>query len=207
VFVSDRVLRVALTGGIATGKSACLRRFSARGVPVIDADVLAREVISAGTSGYLQVLERFGADIGSPETGIDRARLGHLVFTDSNARRNLEAIIHPLVYGRIAAWFAELGTKVPPPTFGIADVPLLYETGHQTDFDLVIVAACSPQQQLERLMARDELSADEAQQRLAAQWPIDRKRELADYVIDTSGTYASTDARIADLIDEISQRR
>ena len=205
--MADRVLRVALTGGIATGKSACLRRLAALGVPVIEADRLAREVISPGTPGHSQVVARFGTDVVAADGGIDRTRLGQLVFTDSDARRDLEAIIHPLVYGRILNWLDALNDVSVPPAFGVADIPLLYETGHAADFDIVIVAACSPEEQLRRLIARDGLSAEAAAQRIDAQWPIARKRALADYVIDTSGPRAETDTQVTEIARRIAERR
>lgn len=181
--------RIALTGGIASGKSRCLAAIAALGVPTIDADQLARDVVAPGTSGLDAVVDRFGGGVLTTSGSLDRDALGALVFTDSRARHDLEAIIHPRVYAAIAAWFAQLTA----PT-GVADIPLLYETGRDGDFDVVIVAACRPEQQLERLMARNGLSLTEAQTRIDAQWPIAEKVARADYVIDTSGTLEDTDA-------------
>ena len=133
--------RAALTGGIATGKSYCLARFAALGAAVVDADRLAREAVAPGTEGLARVVERFGAGFLQPDGSLDRPALGRLVFSDRTARADLEAIIHPEVYRRIGEWFANLprGTRV-----AIADIPLLFETGHQHDFEVVIVCACSP---------------------------------------------------------------
>jgi len=197
---------VALTGGIATGKSTCLRRFATLGVPIIDADRLAREVIEPGTEGYARVVERFGAEIVGPEGGIDRVRLGQRVFADPAARHDLEAIVHPLVYQRILAWF-DSSQATAARGFGVADIPLLYETGHAGDFDVVVVAVCSADEQLRRVMKRDNLTETEARQRIAAQWPIDQKRALADHVIDTSGARAETDARVTELVDRLERER
>lgn len=187
------MLRVGLTGGIATGKSYCLSRFAALGVPVIDADQLARDAVAPGSAGLALVRARFGPSVIRDDGTLDRPALAAIVFTDAAARADLESIVHPEVYRRIGEWFANRpsGTRI-----AIADIPLLYETGRHRRFDRVIVAACSPQQQLERLMARDAMTEDEARRRLAAQWPIDRKRAQADLVIDTSGNLAETMASV-----------
>jgi dephospho-CoA kinase len=176
--------RIALTGGIATGKSRCLSVLRELGVPTIDADQLAREVVAPGTPGLRAVVERFGTS--------DRDALARIVFSDADARRDLEAIIHPRVYEAIEGWFATLDAPA-----GIADIPLLYETNRAGDFDIVIVAACRPEQQLERLMSRNGLSERDARARIAAQLPQAGKVARADYVIDTSGTLEETDAHTA----------
>jgi dephospho-CoA kinase len=182
--------RVALTGGIATGKSRCLSVLRALGVPTIDADQLARDVVAPGTSGLHAIVDRFGGAVLAPDGTVNREALGALVFADTLARHDLEAIIHPRVYASITQWFATLTAPA-----GVADIPLLYETARADDFDLVIVAACTPAQQIERLMSRSGLSADAARQRIAAQLPIGDKIARADFVIDTSGTLEDTDAR------------
>ena len=187
------MLRVALTGGIATGKSYCLARFAAHGVPVIDADRLAREAVMPGSRALAAVVTRFGPSILLADGSIDRAALGRIVFNDRAARADLEAIVHPEVYRRIGEWFV---SRPPATRFAIADIPLLFETGHNHDFDRVIVAACDPQLQLRRLMSRDGLDEPEARARLNAQWPIDEKVARATYVIRTDGTVADTDAQV-----------
>lgn len=189
--------RVALTGGIATGKSWVLRRFEHHGVPTIDADVLAREALDAGTPGAARVAARFGAGVVAPDGCVDRKALGALIFADPAARADLEAIVHPAVYDAIGRWFAALE---PPTAAAIADIPLVYETGHERDFDLVVVAACTPEEQVRRLLARDGLAEADARRRLAAQWPIAEKRARADVVIDTSGTHQETDAQVDALV-------
>ncbi len=190
------MLRVALTGGIATGKSYCLARFASAGVPVIDADRLAREAVAPGSRALEAVVTRFGRSILRPDGSLDRAGLGRIVFTDRVARADLEAIVHPEVYRGISEWFASrpAGTR-----FAIADIPLLFETGHNHDFDRVIVAACDPRLQLRRLMSRDRLNETEARARLNAQWPIDEKVARATYVIRTDGTVADTDAQVTTI--------
>ena len=196
------MIRAALTGGIATGKSYCLARFTALGVPVIDADVLAREAVAPGSPGLRAVSERFGPRVLQNDGTLDRAALGAIVFADRAARGALEAIIHPEVRRRIREWFAQRphGTAV-----AIADIPLLFETGQEHDFDRVIVCACEPALQISRVMARDGLSEADARKRLAAQWPIEEKAARADYVIRTDGPFADTDAQVARVLEALRQ--
>jgi dephospho-CoA kinase len=193
---------VALTGGIATGKSYCLGRFAAHGVPTIDADVLAREAVAAGTPGLAAVAERFGAGVLAADGTLDRPALGRIVFGDTKARAALEAIIHPEVYRRIREWFANLpaGARI-----AMADIPLVFETGHNHDFDEVVVAACDPEEQVRRVMARDGLSDAEARARLTAQWPIEEKAKRANRVIWTDRGFAETDRQITDTYTALLQ--
>ena len=197
-------MRVALTGGIATGKSFCLSRFAALGAPVIDADVLAREVVATGTSGLAEIAERFGPEVLQPDGSLDRGALARIVFANRAARAELEAIVHPRVYHRIDAWFANLPAGV---RVALADIPLLFETGHEHDFERVVVCACEPEEQFRRLTSRDRLTAEEARARLAAQWPIGEKVKRADYVIETDGTFAETDAQVRGVYEALLAER
>lgn len=206
-------LRVALTGGIATGKSYCLRRFAALGADVIDADRLARDAVAPGTPGLAAVLSRFGSGVLGPGGVLNRKALARIVFGDPAARRDLEAIVHPLVYAAIQAWFSRLAAERAPapaasetPRVGIADVPLLYETGHAGDFDYVIVAACPVAEQRRRVIVRDGVTGDEADRRITAQLPIEAKRARADFVIDTSGTFDHTNHQIDTVWARLSTR-
>jgi dephospho-CoA kinase len=190
------MVRAALTGGIATGKSYCLAQFAQCGASVIDADQLAHQAVAAGTSGLARVVARFGHGVLLPDGRLNRRALGQIVFAERAARADLEAIIHPEVYQRISEWFANLpsGTRL-----AIADIPLLFETGHQHDFDCVIVCACDSAEQLRRIMARDGLSEEAARARLDAQWPIADKVARADYVIATDGSFAETERAVREL--------
>jgi dephospho-CoA kinase len=199
------LLRVALTGGIATGKSQCADRFRGLGVPVIDADVLAHAAVAPGTPGLTAVAARFGPAVILPSGALDRPALGQLIFADPTARLDLEAIIHPLVYKEIAQWFAE-PKPIPQVGFRLADIPLLYETGRASDFDRVIVAVCPTEMQLARLAARG-FSDDEARQRIASQLPLAEKVRMADFVIDTSGSFEQTDQQVTDVWERLSKRR
>jgi dephospho-CoA kinase len=187
------VLQVALTGGIATGKSYCLGRFAALGIPTIDADRLAREAVAPGSPGLAAVAQRFGAHIVREDGTLDRAALARIVFSDRTARADLEAIVHPDVYRRIREWFAQLPHGTP---VAMADIPLLFETGHEHDFDVVVVTACTPEEQLRRLVARDGLSETDARARLEAQSPIDEKIRRAHFVIRTDIGFPQTDEEI-----------
>lgn len=199
------VARVALTGGIATGKSYCLSRFVELGAPAIDADQLARQAIAPGTPGFDAVLSRFGRAVQKRDGGLDRDALAKLVFSDDAARRDLETIVHPVVYAAINKWFDGLSSAGGRPQAAIADVPLLFETGRERDFDFVIVAACRPEQQLERLVARGMSEAD-AQKRIDAQIPIDKKVGRTNYLIDTSDSVAQTNLQVLQIWEKLNKR-
>lgn len=191
--------RIALTGGIATGKSVCLARFATLGAPTIDADTLARAVVAPGTRGHVAVIQHFGPGIIARDGSIDRDALGRLVFADAAERLALEAIIHPEVRRAIDDWFD--ARAADGAALGIADIPLLYETGRQVQFDTVVVAACTPERQLARLMARSGLSREDALARIAAQLPIGDKAARADHVIDTNGAIEETHRQVEALYE------
>jgi len=188
------MLKVALTGGIATGKSYVLERFRRHGVPCLDADALAHGVTASGTEATSAIAVRFGADVLAADGAVDRAKLGPIVFADPAARRDLESIVHPAVYRAIAAGVRAFEILGNDP-FVVVDVPLLYETGAEKDFDRVIVTACLPATQLARLRERG-LSEEDAQRRLAAQWPTDDKAARADFVVTTDGGFEETNAQV-----------
>jgi dephospho-CoA kinase len=188
--------RVALTGGIATGKSHVRAQFEHLGVPTIDADVLAREAMATGTPGLAAVVARFGSGILDAHGAVDRRKLAALVFADPTARHDLEAIIHPIVRAATDAWLASFDDR---HELAVADIPLLYETGRDRDFDTVIVTACDPEDQVRRVMARDGATEAEARARIAAQLPIDEKVRRADYVIRTDGAFDDTNSQVQEV--------
>ncbi len=200
---ANRVLRIALTGGIATGKSYVARKLGEAGVPVVDADVLARDVVAPGTPGLAAIRARFGDDVLQSNGSLDRKRLGEIVFGDAAARRDLETITHPAVRAGIDRFFAGLSAAT---AFAVADIPLLFETGREGDFDRVIVAACPPDVQIERVMKRDGLTPDEAERRSAAQLPIAEKVQRADYVIWTTGSFEETNQQVHQIVNELRRR-
>ena len=175
--------RIGLTGGIASGKSSVGRLLAAQGLPLLDADVYAREALAPGSTGAQAVLERYGAGVRAPGGEIDRTALGQIVFGDGAERQWLEQLVHPLVRARFAAELQEL---VAEPLVVLV-VPLLFEAGLETICSEVWLVDCDETQQLQRLMARDGLGEADARARIAAQWPLARKRQLADVVLNNRG--------------------
>jgi dephospho-CoA kinase len=195
------IRRIALTGGIATGKSYVAAKLKDAGVPIVDADVLSREVVAPGTPGLAAVRKRFGPDAVRRDGTMDRVRMAQIVFKDRRARLDLEAIIHPAVQKAIDEFFASLPRRTP---FAVADIPLLFETGRDKQFDQVIVVACPRDMQLQRLMERNKLSKDDAERRLNAQLPIDQKVAKATHVIRTEKSFEDTDRQVQDLIKKLA---
>jgi len=166
------MLRVALTGGIASGKSCVLARFAALGIPTVDADALVHEALAAGSPAVPRIVARFGPGVLAADGSADHAALAEVVFNDATARAELEAMLHPEVFRRIDEWFISLPGNRPPSdtghrtsdgaTFAIADIPLLFETRHDGLFDRIVVTVCDPEEQLERLKRRNGMSDDEA---------------------------------------------
>jgi dephospho-CoA kinase len=187
------VLRVGLTGGIASGKSTVADELARRGALVIDADRLAREVVDPGTPELAMVAERFPGTV--VDGRLDRAKLAALVFADPQARRDLERIIHPAVRKRAA----ELEQSAPPGSVIVHVIPLLVETGQQSDFDLCVVVDVDHETQLRRLLARDGMTRAEAEARMGAQATREQRLAAADLVIDNSGSVTQLRERIDDL--------
>ena len=194
------MLKVALTGGAATGKSFVLEQFRKKGIPTLVADDLAHGVTAAGTEATAAIAARFGNDVLAKDGSVNREVLGSIVFADTGARRDLEQIVHPGVYRAIEAGlraFEKAGDAL-----AVVEIPLLYESGHAKDFDRVIVTACSPETQLKRLIERG-ISEMRARQVIAAQKPTEEKAALADYVIRTDGTHAETETQVRDLLQKL----
>ncbi len=194
------VLRVALTGGIATGKSYVLKRFGQRSLPTVDADQLSREVVRRGQPALAEIRGRFGAEVFQSDGELDRARIAERVFGDASERAALEVIVHPHVRLALERWFDALEAD-GQTTVGIAAIPLLYETGREADFDKVVVTSCEVAEQLKRLTARDGLSDEDARRRIDAQIPTAEKVTRADFVIRTDGSFQSTDAQADAVCD------
>tara|TARA_B100001179_G_scaffold62890_1_gene43626 strand:- start:12 stop:614 length:603 start_codon:yes stop_codon:yes gene_type:complete len=198
------MLRIGLTGGLATGKSHVRVRVATIGLPTIDADTIAREVVRPGEPAWRDIRQRFSNDIWKTDGSLNRAALASIIFSDEAARKDLEDILHPRVYSVIRNWLDELA-QARIHRAAVADIPLLYETGHHDDFDKVIVVACEAKTQLQRVMARDGLSKEDAQQRIAIQLPTAQKAAKADIVISTDGTLEETDAQIDRFVQELDQ--
>jgi dephospho-CoA kinase len=196
------MLKIALTGGIATGKSHVLDLLRRRGVPCLDADELAHGVEAAGTEATQAIAARFGPGVLGGDGAVDRATLGPIVFADAAARRELEAIVHPAVYRAITAGLRAF-ELTGNPRLAVVDVPLLFESGRASDFDGVIATVCPVAMQLERLVARG-MNEAEARQRLAAQLPAAEKAARAKYTIDTSGTFEDTEAQVQRILERLA---
>jgi dephospho-CoA kinase len=192
---------VALTGGIATGKSYVLSRLRDRGVLAIDADEVVHEALGPGTPTTKAIATQFGSVFLKADGSIDRTLLGVKVFSDPESRLQLEAITHPVVYETIRKWYETLDRPM-----GVASVPLLFETHREADFDFVAVTVCPPEQQLQRILDRDSISEEEARQRIAVQMPAEQKAQRADFVILTGGTLLATDRQVDELLIALNKR-
>jgi dephospho-CoA kinase len=188
------MVRVGLTGGIASGKSLVAAELAARGAIIIDADVLAREVVEPGTPGLAAIIERFGPQV-LTDGRLDRAHLAVIVFADPAARRDLERIVHPVVRARAA----ELERAAGSAAVVVHVIPLLVETGQQGNFDLVVTIDVDHETQIQRMMARNGFSRAAAESRIAAQAAREDRRAAADVVLDNSGDVA----QLKDQIDAL----
>jgi len=197
------MLRVALTGGIASGKTTVAAMLRERHCPVLDADALGHELIGRGQAAYDEVVREFGRDILTPDGAVDRGKLGAIVFADGRKRTRLEQILHPRILEASARWFAGLERK-GRDDLAILEATLIYEGHFEPSFDRVIVCWCRPEQQLERMKQRG-LAEEDAERRIAAQMPIDEKRRRADEVIDCSGTLEQTVRQVDEVVARLKQ--
>jgi dephospho-CoA kinase len=204
MLVTDGLRLIGLTGGIGTGKSTVARLIAARGVPVIDADILAREAVQPGSRGLAAVASAW-PDVIAPDGSLDRARLGRIVFSDRAARARLEAMLHPriaeLADARVRA-LARAGHRL-----AFYEASLLVETGRHGDMDGLIVVDAPEPERIARVMRRDGLTAAEVGARLAAQAPMDDKRRVATRVIENGGDLASLSRQVDDLLADLTRTR
>lgn len=196
------MLRVGLTGGIGSGKSEVARRLVAHGAVLIDADVVAREVVEPGTPGLDAVAGEFGPDVLLPDGSLDRDRLGSIVFADAGRRAALNAIVHPLVGRRMQ----ELFDAVPPGAVVVYDVPLLTENNLADLYDVVVVVDAPVETQVARLVADRGMTEEAARARIAAQATRDQRLAIADHVIDNSGSLGEVAAQVDALWAELSAK-
>jgi dephospho-CoA kinase len=189
---------VGLTGGVGMGKSTCAQLLRERQIPVVDTDDVAHELVEPGQPALKEIGQAFGAEMLDAEGRLRRAELARRVFHDPAARRRLEAILHPPIRERwraqADAWRAQ---SVP---LGVVVIPLLFETDAQKELDATICLACSPKTQIERLQPRG-WSWEQLEQRIAAQWPIEKKIAAADYVIWTEGPLAIHAAQLDGILE------
>jgi dephospho-CoA kinase len=193
--VSRPFLLVALTGGIATGKSTVSSMFRALGCPIIDADLLAREVVEPGEPALVDIAREFGPGVLGPDGRLDRQAMGTVVFADADRRRRLEAITHPRIRERLNARLSELAQRGFDGVV-IFDAAVIIESGGYKQMDRLVVVTADEATQLARLRARDGLDEAEALRRIRSQMPLAEKAKLADHVIDNSGDRAATEAQV-----------
>ena len=191
---------LGLTGGIATGKSTVTRFFRQHDIPVVDADVIAREVVEPGTDGLAEIIKTFGTEILLEDGSLNRKKLGEIIFKDEDKREMLNQILHQEIHQKMMMakekWENE---RVPLIVF---DIPLLYEADYQSTFDAIMVVYVPEKTQIARLMERDELTVQQARDRIASQLPIEEKKARADIVIDNSQTIAETYEQVQNWLIE-----
>jgi dephospho-CoA kinase len=188
-------MRVGLTGGAASGKSTVSAMLADLGAVIVDADILAREVVARDTEGLAEVVAEFGPEVLTEDGVLDRSALGALVFADADRRRALEAIIHPRVRSRAA----EIEAAAPPGSVVVHDIPLLAETGQAGSFDAVIVVDVPTEVQLDRMVRLRGMTAEDAQARIDAQASREDRLAVATYVVDNTGTLEQLRRRVAEV--------
>lgn len=196
------MLRVGLTGGLASGKSFVGESLAALGCHLLKADELGHRLLMPGTPVYEKVVSAFGRAVLDDEGRIMRRALASIVFEDPDRLAMLNAIVHPAVIEQEERWMREV-SATDPHGIAIVEAAILIETGSYRRFDKIVLAVCSDEQQVERAMKRDGLSRDEAMARLRRQMPLAEKRKFADYVIDTSGDKEQTLAQVRRLYAEL----
>ncbi|MFC0042025.1 dephospho-CoA kinase [Actinomadura rayongensis] len=196
------MLTVGLTGGIGSGKSEVSARLAAHGAVVVDADRIAREVVEPGTPGLAAVVAEFGDDVLLPDGGMDREKVGSIVFADPDRLKALNAIVHPLVAERSQ----QIMDAAPPDAIVVYDVPLLVENDLGALYDVVVVVDAPVETQLERLTGRRGMTEEAARARIAAQATREQRRAAADVVLDNSGPLDALHAAVDALWDDLRRR-
>lgn len=186
---------IGLTGGIACGKSTVARMLEKRGAKIVDADLIAREVVEPGSPVLAQIVDRFGRDVLNADGSLNRKRLADIIFSDAEAKRDLERLTHPAIRARIRERLAEL-ERERPRGLNVADIPLLYESKLEHEYPEIMVVYVPESVQLQRLMERDGLDERQAMSRIRAQMPIEEKKRRADIVIDNSGSLRETEEQV-----------
>ena len=195
------MLRIGLTGGIATGKSTVSNYLKELDYPLIDADVIARQLVEPGQEGLKRLVAKFGAEILNESGALDRQALGQRLFGDAQLRQEVDQLLHPLIYEALEAEsqrLAQAGAKL-----AFFDIPLLYETGYDQKMDQVWVVYLPHDLQVERLMARNSWSQDQAEAAIASQASIEAKRQRADLVIDNQGSLAVSFAQVDQALSRL----
>jgi dephospho-CoA kinase len=196
------MLRVGLTGGIGSGKTEVSRRLAAQGAVIIDADLIAREVVAPGTDGLAEIERAFGVGVLGPDGALDRAGLGDIVFADPQKLATLNAIVHP----RVAARMHELEEAAGPAAVVVHDVPLIAENGLGGAYDVVVVVDVPPRAQVDRLVRLRGMTEEQVAARMAAQAGRDERLGIAGMVVDNSGSLAELDRQVGELWAELRRR-
>ena len=197
------MLRVGLTGGLASGKSTVAAFFRELGAFHVDADRIAHELLAPGGRAEPEVVARFGGGIVGKDGAIDRKALAAIVFADARALADLNALAHPKVREEIARRIADHEAGASPAKIAIVDAALLVESGIHRDLDALIVVACPEETQIARAVARGGLTAAEARARVAAQAPLAQKLAVADHIVDNGGSLDETKRQVRSLWDEL----
>jgi dephospho-CoA kinase len=197
------MLRIGLTGGIASGKSTVAGMLLDMEYPVLDADTIAHELLEPGQDAYNDVVREFGDGVLNKGGAVDRTKLGAIVFSDPSKRARLNQILHPRIHEVVTNWFASLDRR-GGPDMAFEDAALILEGGARKNLDRVVVCWCTAEQQFERLQQRG-LSAADAKLRIAAQMPLDEKRRLADEVIDCSRSIEETRRQVNAVIGKLKE--
>lgn len=195
-------MRVVVTGGIGSGKSEVTRLFAELGAVVVDADVLAREAVAAGSDGLAEVVRTFGPDLVGSDGELDRAALGQRVFADPTARTQLEAIVHPRVRRRAD----QIEAAAPADAVVVHDIPLLVETGQADRFDAVVVVDVPEETQVRRLVGQRGMSEEDARSRIRAQATREQRLAVAHHVIDNTGTREDLRPQVAKVFEALVRR-
>ena len=193
---------LGLTGSIATGKSTVAGLFAREKIPIVDADLIARQVIEPGQRAYNEVVQVFGRDILMDDQSINRGKLGALIFNNQQKRDQLNQIVHPVIIDQLIAERDRL-IKSGHPLI-VLDIPLLYEIDLVELVDQVVVVYTTVENQLARLMARDQLTKTEAKQRINSQLSIEEKKQRANYMIDNNSSKEETEAQFQQLLARLT---
>lgn len=196
------MLKVGLTGGIATGKTYVVSVLRELGCEAIDADLVAHQVIEPSRPAYHDIVTHFGREVLNEDGTINRAALGAIVFTDKSRREKLNSIVHPRVYEAQAAWLAEVAQR-DPDAIAIIDAALMIETGSYRRFDKLIVVYCDPELQVKRLTERNRFTREQAVARISAQRPSEEKLKFTDYSINTSNSFEDTRQQVEKVYAEL----
>jgi dephospho-CoA kinase len=200
------MLKVGLTGGLASGKSSVGHILAELGCYLLEADKVGHQLLEPGGGAYAAVVEAFGREILQADGRVDRRKLGAIVFSDPAQLERLNKIVHPLVFAEQERWFAAIAAR-DPEAIAIIEAAIMVETGSYQNYDRLILAHCREEQQVSRAMARDGLTESAVRARLARQMPLEEKKRFAHYLIDTSGTPGETRAQVTQLHQILGQIR